>query len=330
MTLSSAQPVSRSRPAIAPEWFLVAVVLFWGLSFSLMKHWHMAAEEWSDGQVMLQAQASLALMAVRMSLAALCMACFRPVVSFTRDRAAWTAGTCVGLSMWVGLGLQLLGLAFTTPAMSSFFTSLASFFAPVLLLALGVRQSPWLWAGLGVALVGGVVMVEGGWRFGSGEGLTALAAVFFGLQVVVLDRMGGGLNSYRLSLAFMTVNAVASVLGVAGLIAWEGNGPGFLTWLAAMLSQPAVLFDMLMLLALPTLVGFGWMNRYQPLVGAGRAALIYLLEPVFATAFSLAYSHETLGWHLLLGGILVLGGNLVGELGRDKSPLAEQPPVNPG
>ena len=83
-----------------------------------------------------------------------------------------------------------------------------------------------------------------------------------------------------------------------------------------MLAQPGVLFDLLLLLIFPTLIGFGWMNRYQPLVGAGRAGLIYLLEPVFATAFSVAYQHEALTWHLLFGGLLVLGGNWMGELGR--------------
>ena len=310
---SPAAPASR---LIQPEWYLVGVVIVWSLSFSLMKRWQDAAQLWAGDDFLLQSQASFALMTVRMGLASLCYIAAKPRVALAPDSRAWLAGTCVGLCMWSGLALQLLGLALTTPAMSAFFTSLASFFAPMILLCLGVRQKRLLWIGLAIALAGGVVMVEGGWKFGPGEALTVLSAVFFATQVVILDRMGGGLSSHRLTLAFFTVNTLASALALVVLITWRGNSSDFIAWLGGMLSQPGVLFDLVLLLVFPTLIGFGWMNRYQPMVGAGRAALIYLLEPVFATAFSVAYQHEGLTWHLVAGGLMVLGGNLLGELGR--------------
>ncbi len=309
---------------IAPEWYLLGVVIVWSLSFSLMKRWQDAAKLWAGDDFLLQSQASFALMTVRMGLASLCFIAAKPRVALAPDKGAWLAGTCVGLCMWSGLALQLLGLALTSPAMSAFFTSLASFFAPLILLTLGVRQNWWLWGGLAIAMAGGVVMVEGGWKFGPGEALTVLSALFFGTQVVVLDRMGGGLVAHRLTLAFFTMNTLASGLSLLALIVWRGNGADCLQWLGGMLSQPGVLLDLGLLLVFPTLIGFGWMNRYQPLVGAGRAALIYLLEPVFATAFSVAYQHEGLTWHLVAGGAMVLGGNLLGELGRAKTkPVAQ-------
>ena len=90
-----------------------------------------------------------------------------------------------------------------------------------------------------------------------------------------------------------------------------------------MFSQLEVVLDFALLLALPTLLGFGWMNKYQPKVSLGRAALIYLLEPVFATLFSLAYQHESLSMHLAIGGSLVLLGNLMGELGPARKPKGD-------
>jgi len=317
---STAIPSAPNSRLIPPEWYLIGVVIVWSLSFSLMKRWQDAAQLWAGDDFLLQSQASFALMTVRMGLASLCFIAAKPRVALAPDRRAWLAGTCVGLCMWSGLALQLLGLALTSPAMSAFFTSLASFFAPMILLFMGVRQNRLLWIGLAVAMVGGVVMVEGGWKFGPGEALTVLSAVFFATQVVVLDRMGGELVAHRLTLAFFTVNTLASALSLAVLVIWRGNGAEFIGWLSAMLGQPTVLFDLLLLLVFPTLIGFGWMNRYQPLVGAGRAALIYLLEPVFATAFSVAYQHEGLTWHLVTGGLLVLGGNLLGEWGRAAKP----------
>jgi drug/metabolite transporter (DMT)-like permease len=59
---------------------------------------------------------------------------------------------------------------------------------------------------------------------------------------------------------------------------------------------------------------FHWMNVYQPRVSAGRAALIYLLEPVFAAAFSVAWGYDALTARLFLGGSLILGGNLLIEI----------------
>ena len=64
-------------------------------------------------------------------------------------------------------------------------------------------------------------------------------------------------------------------------------------WLTAtveVLRRPAVLRDVLLLTALPTVLSFHWMSAYQPRVSATRAALIYLLEPVFASFFSLLFA----------------------------------------
>ena len=81
-----------------------------------------------------------------------------------------------------------------------------------------------------------------------------------------------------------------------------------------MLARPAVLRDLALLVLLPTVLAFHWMNRYQPRVSAGRAALIYLLEPVFAAAFSVMWGHDELTGRLFLGGGLILAGNLLIEV----------------
>ena len=56
------------------------------------------------------------------------------------------------------------------------------------------------------------------------------------------------------------------------------------------------------------------MMIYQPRVAATRAALIYLLEPVFGSMFSIAWGLDSLSQLLLLGGGLVVSGNLLVEL----------------
>jgi drug/metabolite transporter (DMT)-like permease len=81
-----------------------------------------------------------------------------------------------------------------------------------------------------------------------------------------------------------------------------------------MLCEPAVLRDLLCLALLPTALGFHGMNTSQPRVSATRAALIYLLEPVFSSAFSVWWGYDRVSGPLLLGGALILAGNALAEL----------------
>jgi drug/metabolite transporter (DMT)-like permease len=56
------------------------------------------------------------------------------------------------------------------------------------------------------------------------------------------------------------------------------------------------------------------MNTYQPQVSPSRAALIYLLEPVFSSVFSVWLGYDQVTVPLLLGGGLILAGNLLVEV----------------
>jgi drug/metabolite transporter (DMT)-like permease len=88
-----------------------------------------------------------------------------------------------------------------------------------------------------------------------------------------------------------------------------------------------VVRDVLLLTLLSTILATHLMNTYQPRVPASRAALIYLLEPVFAAALSVAVGHDAVTGRLLLGGALILGGNALVELPlwirRDAAPVAD-------
>ena len=73
----------------------------------------------------------------------------------------------------------------------------------------------------------------------------------------------------------------------------------------------------------PSLLAFAWMNKYQPTLTAVQAAVIYTLEPVFASlwamflpallsiACAVAYGNEKVSMPLLIGGGLVLLANVL-------------------
>src|SRR5262249_17045671 len=86
------------------------------------------------------------------------------------------------------------------------------------------------------------------------------------------------------------------------------------SWMSSMLHNPFILRDIAVLTVFSSVLAVYWMNTYQPHVPASRAALIYLLEPVFASILSVLWGHDALTDRLFLGGGLILGGNLLVEL----------------
>jgi drug/metabolite transporter (DMT)-like permease len=87
--------------------------------------------------------------------------------------------------------------------------------------------------------------------------------------------------------------------------------------------RPIFLVSLVGLAVLCSMLAFGWMNKYQPYVSASQAAVIYSLEPVFASAWALflpglltmvsgiEHQNEQVTWSLLLGGVLILVANVV-------------------
>lgn len=310
---------------------LVIVTALWGQSFVLMKDWQAHAAGCPGGYAL----ASCTLIAVRMALALAVLAVFRPQLFTKATRREHRAGCLIGVVFFVGFFLQTLGLAWTTPALSAFITSLGSAWVPVLAWVVfrnRVRISTA--CGLVVAIAGTALLVGGPdleWAWGPGELLTLASSVIFAAEILMLDRMGRGLESGHLTVAFM---ATAGLLGLAGGWGLAVAGPGLPRWRdwgVEVMARPEAARDLGLLVILSTVLAFHWMNVYQPRVSASRAALVYLLEPVFGSAFSVAAGYDVVVPTMLVGGGLVIAGNVLVELpgprairanGRRPAPLA--------
>jgi len=68
-----------------------------------------------------------------------------------------------------------------------------------------------------------------------------------------------------------------------------------------------------LLIPLPTLGAFGLMMYFQPRVDPSRAALIYLIEPVFAAGYAWISIGRKLGLIEILGAGLILAANVLVE-----------------
>ena len=300
------------------SWMLVAVTLLWGVSFSWTHAWQLAAKKCHADPLV----SGLTLIGLRMPLALVVLAAWRPRVVFGIDRAEFARGLLVGTLFFAGFALQTWGLASTTPALSAFFTTLCSAWVP-LLCWLAFREPARLLtlAGLGVGLIGCAILVDG-WHLRFGDWLTLGASVLFAVELIFLDRIGKRMNPAHLSTGFLVA---AGVLGLGGAViaAACGDGVGaWAGWVGDMLAVPKLAWSVVALAILPTAVAFHWMNSYQPLVPASRAALIYLLEAVFSSLFSVLLGYDPITWALILGGALIIVGNVLVEVPGWLSPKA--------
>jgi drug/metabolite transporter (DMT)-like permease len=296
---------------------LLAVTFLWGFSFPLVKNWLNAAGATAcpGGEV----GAILTLIALRTTLALVVLAIFQPQLFFRPTWREHAIGALIGTFNFLGFGLQVWGLNFTSPALSAFFTSLGSAWVPLLsFVFFRIAVGPLTLVGLCLAIGGAGVLAkidaESGWRLGWGEQLNLFASVIFAVLIVLLDRLGKGVRPGHLTVGFLMATGVPALLLAGG---WAITGPGmgpWLLWTATMLESPWILGDIALLTVGCTVLAFHWFTVYQPRVSASRAALIYLFEPVFASILSILWHHDRPTLRLAIGGGLILGGNLLVEL----------------
>jgi drug/metabolite transporter (DMT)-like permease len=293
---------------------LVVACLCWASFFSLCKNWQEAAHACPGGELL----ASLTLLGVRTLIALPILVALRPRLLIKASMREIGVGLVLGALNCVGNIFQVWGLASTSPALSGFFTSLASLWVPILAfvcLRLPVARATWAGMVMGIAGLATLgINQDASWGMGFGDGLTVLASFAFALFILSLDRLGRSVNSSRLTLILIAATGLPTLFLAVGLAAWQGQLLPWLTWLVEILRQPEVARDVLLLTMLSTILATHLMSTYQPRVPASRAALTYLLEPVFAAGLSIIVGHDSVSGRLLLGGTLILGGNTLVEL----------------
>jgi drug/metabolite transporter (DMT)-like permease len=308
---------------------LVLTTVLWGLSFPLMKNWQDAVQDAAPKCPGGGVVSSLTVIGVRTFLALIVFGLVKPDLFLKPSFREHAVGALVGVTNFVGFALQVVGLATTTPARSGFLTSLCSAWVPLLAWA-AFRSRIGAPTVLGLALgLGGAAVLHLGKEperplhaeaqsvpaLADGDLLTLVASGFFAVAVLLLDRLGRRAAAGHLTVSFLASTGLASFVVILARLSQDGSGlVDWLHWTSQMLQRPVILRDVLLLTMLCTVLAFHWMTTYQPKLSASRAALIYLLEPVFASLFSLAWGHDRVTGYLLLGGGLILVGNLLVEM----------------
>ncbi len=222
----------------------------------------------------------------------------------------WKGGIILGVIVWGGFILQMLGLTDVTPGVSAFLTSLYVVFTALIGVAMGMQKLTRF------AIVGVILATFGaGWisgppqlNFGIGEWLTVGCALLFGAHIIATDRVTKVVDPIQVTATMLLTVAGLSTL-VYLLISRE-----YSTDFLILLKEFEFIFPLLLCSLLGSLVALLVLNIYQKQVTPVRAAILYALEPVWATLGSLLLGLEgDVTFWLPVGAAALLIGNLVVE-----------------
>ncbi|MFM8304030.1 MAG: DMT family transporter [Actinomycetota bacterium] len=281
----------------AAEGALVAAAFLFGTTFPLVAD---ALEDITP----------FAYLVLRFAVAVIVLAPFAVLVARREGedrRLLVRVGAVSGLLLFGGYAAQTVGLQYTTPSTSAFLTGLFVIFTPFVEAAIVRRPPPGAVLGSALLATVGLYLLTGAdLTLGRGEVLTIVCAVVFAIWIVFQGRYATRIHP----IPFTTAQMVTLV--VVGLPAMARQGIGELSATAWF----AVVFTGIACSAMALSLQLWGQRRVPPT----RAAMILLLEPVFAGVISFL-DGERLGATELLGAAVILGAIALAEVGPRRRPV---------
>jgi drug/metabolite transporter (DMT)-like permease len=302
---------TRPRPSrLRAELALAFCTLLWGSTFVVVKN-------------SLDHSSVFVFLALRFTLAGICMAAFRPQVFRVLQREEIFAGVRLGFFMFCGYAFQTAGLRYTTASNSGFITGSSVVLVPLILaLFWGKRVTLWVYFGT-IAAAAGLyfltVPATGVAHLNRGDVLTFFAAMSYAVHIILVGEYAREHSAAALS--------VLQVLACA-VMAWlTALGADAIRWQPMRFHSDSQLWIGIAVCAVfATAVAFSLQLWAQQFTTPSHAAIIFTLEPVFAVITSYLLLGERLGLRSVAGAALVLAGILAAELlGPPAAPESPEP-----
>lgn len=262
---------------------LIIVTMIWGGGFVASD---MALESMGPFQIM----------TVRFFLAAIIMFIIALKEIRNISKKEVIAGAGMGLALFLGFALQIVGLQYTTPSKNAFLTATNVVMVPFISLIFDKKKvSIGGIIGAVLSIFGvGILSLNRSWSLDYGDGLTLLCAVGFAVQIYLTGRYvkrykGIALNMIQMLTAFL--------LSLAGMILFDGfhfnmTVKGGISVIYLGLASTALCYLL--------------QTNCQKFVDETRAAIILSMESVFGTLFSIMILKERVTGRMALGCVIIL------------------------
>ena len=304
-------PQGQSRPyRLRADLALALSTLLWGSTFVVVKN-------------SLDRSSVFVFLALRFTLAGICMAVFRPRIFRLMQREEAFAGVRLGFFMFCGYAFQTAGLRYTTASNSGFITGSSVVLVPLILaLFWGKRVTLWVYLGTiaaGAGLYYLTVPASGAAHLNRGDVLTFFAAISYAVHIILVGEYAREHSAAALS--------VLQVLACAAMAWLTAFGADAIRWQPMRFTSSAELWIGIAVCAVfATAVAFSLQLWAQQYTTPGHAAILFTLEPVFAVVTSYFVLGERLGLRSFAGAGMVLAGILIAEmLGPPTAPESPDP-----
>jgi len=303
---------------------LTLVTLIWGLTFIWMD-WAIDVAKEAEPTLSNQTLAS-SFVFFRFFIAAIIIL---PFITNLKDAFLDVnirrGGIWLGIIVWAGFFFQMIGIAHpdVTPAVSAFLTSLYVIFTALIGLTLG-RQKLTFFMCVGVLLA----TFGAGWisgppqlNFNLPEWLTVIGAFMFAAHIIATDRITQDRNTIHLTVVMLCTVALISLIILPFFVKYNEFDN-----ILRLLLLPGYFIPLFCCAIFGSIVALLLITILQKQLSPVRAAILYALEPVWASLFSLILGREgdVTSWLFIGGGALIVG-NLIVELTNLKSSKNQHP-----
>ena len=264
---------------------LVFVTLIWGATFIMVKDALNDAGPFAFGTLRFTIAGILTLVIVNKSI-------------FTLTKTEIIGGLICGFCLFCGYAFQNFGLMQTSASKSAFITSVSVLMVPIILYLFNIQKIKMkVWFAVVLATIGLYFLLDPrGGMMNWGDILTFGCALGFAVHIIF---QGYYVKKKVRILPFFLVQAWVVVgLSFINSLLFE---PIFAIW------SPRLISALLVTGIAATFIAILLMIWAQQILNPSETAIIFSLEPVFATVFAIIFAGEILGlWGYIGGGLIVL------------------------
>ena len=228
------------------------------------------------------------------------------------DKRTWRAGAILGMLFGGGFVLQTVGLGMTGVTNSAFITGLTVVLTPFAFKLIS-KEKLMFWPKIGViiAFIGLYVFTNPDLdNLNTGDVLTLISTGFWATYITLMDSYTKDYSSNRQTMQLVAIQFIFALpLPIVGFLLLEAPNleVSFTSDLIMSLAFNAVLASFVLTIIHTT---------YQRYTTPVKAALIFSLEPIFASIFAAIFLSEILSTLELIGATILMFGVLTSELGK--------------
>jgi len=264
---------------------LVLVTLIWGITFIMVKDALNDAGPFAFGTLRFTIAGILTLVIVNKSI-------------FTLTKTEIIGGLICGFCLFCGYAFQNFGLMQTSASKSAFITSVSVLMVPIILYLFNIQKVKMkVWFAVVLATIGLYILLDPrGGMINWGDILTFGCAMGFAVHIIF---QGYYVKKNVRVLPFFLVQAWVVVgLSFINSLLFE---PIFAIW------SPRLISALLVTGIAATFIAILLMIWAQQILNPSETAIIFAMEPVFASLFAMVFAAEFLGmWGYFGGGLVVL------------------------